>query len=324
MPTTTDNTKVVHRLYNEGLGSMGHSSHYYTSDAVEIARLTQDYGWVDDGESVQYRTCGPTPIFTCYNEALNSAHHYTSTMSEWEGLEQHGWALERDKNGETGVFQCLVGTSWTFEDMQGESSENSYIEFRILEVGEHAGDGSAMTFQTVHVLPSAYRMNTTTTTTGSWKGSELRKVLSTKETGSTLESVYDQMPVGFTGDIISVTKQTSAGAGSSDIIETDDRLWIPSYTEYTGEGGVYTYTEGSIYAFWKNMNISTTDYNYSVELYTRAGNIPLSSTHYAPMWGTRSPLKNNAATWAYNYQGRTSYAPWLAQCPIGISFAFCF
>ena len=115
-PTTADNTKVVHRLYNEGLGSMGHSSHYYTSDETEIANLIANHGWVDDGADVQYRSGGSTPIYTCYNEALKSAHHYTSSKTEWEGLEAHGWALERDKNGSNGVFQCLTGTSWTFAD----------------------------------------------------------------------------------------------------------------------------------------------------------------------------------------------------------------
>ncbi len=114
-PTTTDNTKVVHRLYNDGLGRLGNSSHYYTSDEVEIARLIANNGWSDDGESVQYRSGGSTAIYTCYNEALKSAHHYTSSLSEWQGLKVHGWALEEDKNGSAGVFQCLSGTSWSFD-----------------------------------------------------------------------------------------------------------------------------------------------------------------------------------------------------------------
>ena len=119
-PTTTDNTKVVHRLYNEALGQMGHTSHYYTSDETEISNLCSNWGWTDDGSANQFRSGGTTPIYTCYNEALGSAHHYTSSKSEWEGLMQHGWALEEDKNGTNpakdpeGVFQCGIGTSWSF------------------------------------------------------------------------------------------------------------------------------------------------------------------------------------------------------------------
>ena len=114
-------TSQVYRLYNAGLGALGHSSHYYTSDLTEKANLENNSGWTDDGTVNGFLSGGSTAIYTCYNEALGSAHHYTSSKSEWQGLDQHGWALEQDKNGTNptknpeGVFQCSLATSWSFD-----------------------------------------------------------------------------------------------------------------------------------------------------------------------------------------------------------------
>ncbi len=111
---TGENVAVVHRFYNEGLGGMGSSSHYYSANEEEIATLKQN-GWVDDGEDNQVLSGGNTAIWTCYNEALGSAHHYTSNKSEWSGLKTHGWDLEEAKNGTNGVLQAVMGTGWSFD-----------------------------------------------------------------------------------------------------------------------------------------------------------------------------------------------------------------
>ena len=106
--STTGTT--VHRLYNAALGSMGRSSHYYTSDTAEIAKLKK-LGWVDDGTEYQFASAGDVPIYTCYNELLGSAHHYTSSWSEWQGLKNHGWDIEYNKNGgsnESGVMSAVL------------------------------------------------------------------------------------------------------------------------------------------------------------------------------------------------------------------------
>ena len=101
-------TSTVRRLYNPALGALGHSSHYYTSDQTEIDTLISQYGWQDDGAANQFTSGGDVSIWTCYNEQLGSAHHYTSSKSEWEGLAAHGWDLETVKNGTTGVFKASM------------------------------------------------------------------------------------------------------------------------------------------------------------------------------------------------------------------------
>ena len=107
-------TAKVYRLYNAALGAMGKSSHYYTSDENEIKNLTTKQGWKKETQFsggyvfLSDKTSGATPIWTCYNEALNSAHHYTSNKTEWLGLAKHGWDLEKAKNGTTGVFAAVM------------------------------------------------------------------------------------------------------------------------------------------------------------------------------------------------------------------------
>jgi hypothetical protein len=105
---------TVQRLYNEGLGAKGHSSHYYTADTAEIESL-KTQGWVVDNGGQEFSSGGTNPIWTCYNEALGSAHHYTSSLTEWEGLSAHGWDLEVSKNGDNGAFQAVVDLNWSFD-----------------------------------------------------------------------------------------------------------------------------------------------------------------------------------------------------------------
>ena len=152
-PTTSD-TKVVHRLYNAGLGALGRSSHYYVADTAEINNLIKNWGWKDEGSSYQFRSGGSTPIYTCYNEALNSAHHYTSSKTEWEGLKNHGWDLEKTKNGSTGVFQCMMGTNWSFSsnyytvEHKIKNSSGSYVTEETQVVAGVAGKTTAATAKT--------------------------------------------------------------------------------------------------------------------------------------------------------------------------------
>ena len=103
-------TKKVYRLYHAGLGAIGHTSHYYTADEHEKEWLTTSHGWVQEGDYgfLSDTTSTSVPIYTCYNEGLRSAHHYTSSKSEWESLESQGWSLEREKNGTKGCFAASI------------------------------------------------------------------------------------------------------------------------------------------------------------------------------------------------------------------------
>ncbi len=105
-PSTS--SKVVKRLYNPTLGALGRSSHYYTADLKEVVNLIRNHGWQDDGYENQFYSGGDVAIWSCYNEGLGSAHHYTSSKSEWQQLKNHGWDIEEAKNGTTGVFSGVL------------------------------------------------------------------------------------------------------------------------------------------------------------------------------------------------------------------------
>ena len=105
---------TVYRLYNPTLGAMARSSHYYTTSETERANLKASAGWLDDfnGTAVFY-SGGDKAIFTMYNEALGSAHHLTSSLTEYKGLVQHGWDIESDKSLKdgkwVGFFKSVMG-----------------------------------------------------------------------------------------------------------------------------------------------------------------------------------------------------------------------
>lgn len=105
---------AVYRLYNPALGKMARSSHYYTTNATERKNLKNNNGWKDDfsGKPAFY-SGGSKAIYTAYNEALGSAHHLTSSLTEYKGLVQHGWDIETSKsmkNGKwNGFFKAVMG-----------------------------------------------------------------------------------------------------------------------------------------------------------------------------------------------------------------------
>ena len=117
-PTATTGNKAVYRLYNPGLGALRRSSHYYTTDAKEAANLVKKWGWkYDFGGKAAYLSGGSQAVYTCYNEKLGSAHHYTSSFSEYQSLKKHDWDLEEwknKKNGKwTGFMSCITSTGGT-------------------------------------------------------------------------------------------------------------------------------------------------------------------------------------------------------------------
>ena len=154
-PTTSTGTKAVHRLYNAALGAMGKSSHYYSADEKEIKSLTTKAGgWKDEGSTYQFKSGGTQAIYTCYNEALGSAHHYTSSKTEWQNLSKYGWDIETKKNGTNGVFQGILATSWSFTNSyykvehQLQNANGTYSTYETQFVAGKSGSKTAAVAKT--------------------------------------------------------------------------------------------------------------------------------------------------------------------------------
>lgn len=132
---------------------------------------------------------------------------------------------------------------------------NDYMECRIVEVGDHDNgggemDGSGVTFQAIHALPSAYAYNTTLTTAGGWDKSNLRTIMNAGP-------VYAMFNDSFKNDVFAVEKLTSVGEMKSDIASSVDEFWLMSSLEQTGHIMYGAAGEGTEYAFWKARNIGT-------------------------------------------------------------------
>ena len=180
------------------------------------------------------------------------------------------------------------------------SDMNAFVEFRIIEVGQHLNvsgdssskDGSILTFMAAHTLPSADQLNTGAYTDGGWAITSLRPKL---QTGG---ETFNRFESGFTQDITPVTKLYNKGGGTSVLNMKDtpcgtttDQFWIPSYVEVYGGGQNekedVSNTEGTQYAWFNGKVGLATAMNPFLELKTRAGQTAGYSMF--GFWKTRSP-----------------------------------
>ncbi len=213
-------TTTVQRLYNAALGAMGHSSHYYTSNETEMNTLISQHGWTSDGADNSFGSDGTVAIYTCYNEALGSAHHYTSSKSEWEGLEQHGWALERDKNEPNGNFNGVLGTAWSFDNnfyTVKHNLENLDGTSTLYASSVIAGTANAATEATALTIPG-------------FKAGTIPSATVSADNSTTLD-------INYTRETYSISFDTQGGSAVSEItgVKYGDKLTAPT-TSPTKDG----------------------------------------------------------------------------------------
>ena len=190
-------------------------------------------------------------------------------------------------------------TYWT-EDAATKLADR-YVEFRIVQVGQHDGDGSAVTLMAVHSLLDAQKMNDNSTNAGGWEKSAMRGLMSSY--------VEANLPAGFVFELKSASKQTANGSYGNwgSVTSTSDKVWLMSYSEIFSENGEYAGNqcakEGSQYEWFSgktaNSASSTNISMVGVEK-TRSGSIPTGVS--SKKWGTwwlRSPYKTFEFSFAY-------------------------
>lgn len=239
-------------------------------------------------------------------------------------------------------------------DASGQAQEaNKYVEFRILQVGDHDNEGCGITFQAAHVLTSCYVMNDKlaegteytdddgekstnySTNTGGWAESKLRAEM--QEGGS----IYKSFDVAFTNKILSVSKKSSKGDGSTEQTSSQNKFWLPCFSEVTGVAiRDQICGEGSQYAFYKAQGVtyapreqredgsSKPAAGYDcLKLQTRAYN-NASGVEDKMCWWLRSPMLTTGA-WSGSFsevhskEGTTAHGT-TSDSRLGVSPAFCF
>ncbi len=220
-------------------------------------------------------------------------------------------------------------TRWrgTTVDASGEAQKaNKYVEFRILQVGNHDKEGCNITFQATHVLPEATVMNSTATNTGGWGTTELYASL---QPGG---AIYENFDAAFTDKILTVSKASTKGDLSTELVYSENKFWLLSYSEYTGVGiSDLAMFEGSRYQHWTNKEVEyspTTSWK-CLKFATRAGNNPANLERNMMRCWERSPMlhKNWPGSFTEIYCPETSGRPGYgttADTEIGVIPAFCF
>ena len=158
---------------------------------------------------------------------------------------------------------------YTLLNGKSDSSADSWVEFRIVNVGQLDSDGSGLTFQAVHMLPTAYQMNSTSTNAGGWASSALKTKM---QAGGEIYSMFDTQ---LTSRVYNVT------------INSKGKLWIPSYSELTG-----TSQNGSQFAYWKGKVLEPSNSNSCLAIAGTRSSGPVASIHYSGIWWERSPSTN--------------------------------
>ena len=240
----------------------------------------------------------------------------------------------------TGEDSCVyhLYTTWNGSDVSSNTSKNHWVEFRIIQVGEHDGDGSVVTFMACHVLPTAKYMNKSdTNNTTSWSGSEMRSTLNNKNgygmTGLSdlVESKKAKAITKMEAKYNSVASDWFSDARSSD---TEDTFWLLSYSEITGKeySDSNIRKEGNQYSWFNSKNISENNSNVYLkyEYKTRAGSNPDSTYGYlSKSWWLRSPMAYDDEQYDYynfayiNGDGNPTCIS-EGYLPCGVVPAFCF
>ncbi len=117
---------------------------------------------------------------------------------------------------------------------------------RIILIGQNHdnlanGSGQAKTTFGVFHLEGSYQMNDNDTNEGSWRDCKMRKMM---------ERIYRILPTVLRDNIKPVTKKTSAGNRSTEIVCTEDKVFCFSEVELLGSRSYSAAGEGEQYEYF--------------------------------------------------------------------------
>ena len=212
-----------------------------------------------------------------------------------------------------------VGDYKTVELITGEKIEVVILGFNhdVLS-GTDADKTAPITFGMRGVLDGWYEMNDSNTNRGGWRDSKMRTVY--------MERFYTLLPADLQALIKPVVKLTGTGGGGNDITSTDDKLFLLSDVEVTGDEGNYAdgAAEGEQYDYFKRLAAADTDDEDDEDepTYDREKAIKLRSNGGSYAWWLRSPLVSGTTHFRCVVYDGYIYST-LANLASGVSFGFC-
>lgn len=193
------------------------------------------------------------------------------------------------------VTLSLNGTGYTF-DVIGFNHDNLTTS---TAYGEETATGKAgITFQMHDLFATPYKMNSSNTNSGGWKGSAMRT--------STMATMKGYLPDDWEAIIKPVNKASGTGGGSSSGTETvSDSCFLLAEVEIFGSISWSVSGEGTQYAYYKAGNSKVKN---------RSG-----SAYY---WWERSPRSGTSSGFCrVSSSGNATNAG--ASSSYGVAFGFC-
>ena len=184
-------------------------------------------------------------------------------------------------------------TAWNGSDA-GDGA-NRWVEFRIIQVGQHDGDGSAVTFMATHSLPTAQKMNDVSLSKSGWSGSVMRATMN-DSSGYVMSGLSDLVSAVKPIQKLQATYDSDTDTwNEASLSPTIDTFWLISYSELAGEDTSpitewgHFKNEGSQYAWCTTYVTAPAEVNPAIAGMdeTREGDSPsgCSDTY----WWERSP-----------------------------------
>lgn len=170
--------------------------------------------------------------------------------------------IRRGDNPDPDVYNDTNDKWHLFTKIGGNGEKISdWMESRIIHIGEHDGDKSAITFQSVYAMDEKVAFDTNHKKSyakfyGDWNISTLKERLNSK--------FFDKIPASLRNSIHMTQKKTNRAAGvtpnGGGVYEGLQKIWLISYTELVGRAGeksgkwTDSNHDGSVYNFWKRKN----------------------------------------------------------------------
>ena len=163
------------------------------------------------------------------------------------------------------------------------------------------GTKAPLTIGMKHLMAATQKMNSSDTNVGVWESSMMRTV--------TMPGIFEKLPSGLQPIICEVSKKTSAGNGSSDIVTTVDKLFLFSKVEVSFTAAEVDKGEGTKYPLFTSES-------------TRVKNLSNGSGS-ANGWWLRSPLWDDTMKFFYVNSIGKPYQGNYATTEYGVAFGFC-
>jgi len=165
------------------------------------------------------------------------------------------------------------------------------------------GGKAGITFGMKNLLSTTYKMNATDTNTGGWDQSQMRT--------ETMATLLSQLPTDLRNVIKAVDKKATAGAQSTTITTSSDKLWLFSEKEIDDTTSSGYADEGVQYEYWRTVKDGKVNAD---RVKTRNGS--------ANGWWLRSPHVSYANPFRYVYiYGSVNTNG--ASVAVGVCFGFC-